>query len=498
MLLELAGAAFGPYGWFIDELYYRACAARLAFGYVDHPPLSIGVLAASHALLGDALLPMRVWPALAVAGAALVSALLARRLGGGAFAEVLATLSVLGSPVALVLGSFFSMNAFELLLWPASALLLIEVLSRGGALWLGLGALLGVCVLNKHTSVPFALALVVGSLFTPARRHFLTPWPWLGALVAAALVAPNVAWQAAHGWPSLEFYEQAQRLKNIPTPAFSVLANQVLVTGPVAAPLALLGVVALLRDRVRAASVAFAVAYILLLGALMLSHSSRPERIVAIYPVVFAAGAAALERIARGRCRWLAPASLVLSVAGALAFMPLTLPLLPVPRVAAYAAALGVVPQLERGRQSSLPQWLADRLAWPELVAHIARVYAGLSPKERAHALLFAPSYGEAGALELWGPGLGLPAVLSNHNSYFFWSQSYLDENEPQAAPEPEVVIAIGLSREALERWFARVEAAEPFRCGDCIDWRRQRAVWVARSPRQPLARIWRELKHFE
>jgi len=74
-----------------------------------------------------------------------------------------------------------------------------------------------------------------------------------------------------------------------------------------------------------------------------------------------------------------------------------------------------------------------------------------------------------------------------------------LAEAKPQSAwHAAQVVIALGLSREALERWFARVDAAEPFRCEDCTDWRRQRAVWVARSPRQPLARTWHELKHFE
>ncbi|MEY2936736.1 MAG: hypothetical protein RL033_7485, partial [Pseudomonadota bacterium] len=115
LAVELGATAFGPYGWFIDELYYRACAQRLAWGYVDHPPLSVAVLAASRALFGDSLLAMRLWPALALAATALVSSALAQRWGGGAFARTLAALTVLSSPVALLLGSFFSMNAFELL-----------------------------------------------------------------------------------------------------------------------------------------------------------------------------------------------------------------------------------------------------------------------------------------------------------------------------------------------------------------------------------------------
>src|SRR4051812_22978285 len=115
--LELGAAVIGPYGWFIDELYYRACAQRLAWGYVAPPPLSIAVLALSRAVFGDSLLAMRVWPALALAGTALASSALAQRLGGRGFARALAAVSILSSPVALLLCSFFSMNAIELLLW---------------------------------------------------------------------------------------------------------------------------------------------------------------------------------------------------------------------------------------------------------------------------------------------------------------------------------------------------------------------------------------------
>jgi 4-amino-4-deoxy-L-arabinose transferase-like glycosyltransferase len=290
LALELGAAAFGPYGWFIDELYYRACAQRPAWGYVDHPPLSVAVLTASRAVLGDSLLALRIWPALALAATVLVSSVLAQRLGGGAFARTLAALCVLSSPVALILGSFFSMNAFELLLWPLCALVLLQLLESGGALWLGFGALLGLAVLNKHTSAAFGVALLAGSLLTPARQQLRTRWPWLGGLVAALIIAPNVLWQLGHGWPSLEFYEQAQKLKNVDTPALAVLASQALVAGPTALPLAMVGVAALLRDRSPVASRALGAAFLALLAALMLSHSSRFERLIGYYPILFAAG----------------------------------------------------------------------------------------------------------------------------------------------------------------------------------------------------------------
>ena len=496
--LELGAAVIGPYGWFIDELYYRACAQRLAWGYVDHPPLSIAVLALARAPFGDSLLAMRAVPALALAGTALTSSALAQRLGGGGFARALAAVSVLSSPVALLLCSFFSMNAIELLLWPICALVFVELVDRGGRLWLGFGALLGLAVLNKHTSATFGVVLLAGLLLTPAREQFRTRWPWLGALVAALIIAPNLIWQLRHGWPSLEFYAQAQKLKNIETPALVVLANQALVAGPTALPLAILGVAALLRDRSRKASLALGAGFLALLAALMLSHSSRFERLIGYYPILFAAGATALERIAsRGRA-WLQAAALAFIPLGAVALTPISLPLFSLSLTGAYARALGIVPQIEKNRSGALPQWFADRLAWPELVGAVAQVYRALPADDRAHALLLAPSYGEAGALELWGPALGLPPVLSSHNTYYLWSQELLAAHEPPEAASSTVVISVGIPPDGLERWFERVDRIGAFECADCVDWRRNRPIVVARAPRVPLLQIWPKLKHFE
>lgn len=499
LALELGGAAFGPYGWFIDELYYRACAQRLDWGYVDHPPLSIAVLAFSRAVFGDSLLAMRVWPALALAATALVSSALARRLGGGAFARTLAALSVLSSPVALLLGGFFSMNALELLLWPLCALVFLQVLERGGALWLGFGALLGLAVLNKHTSATFGVALLAGSLLTPARQQLRTRWPWLGGLLAALVIAPNVFWQMGHGWPSLEFYEQAQKLKNLHTPALQILASQALVAGPTALPLAIAGVALLLRERSRSACFALGAAFVALLAALMLSHSSRFERLIGYYPILFAAGAVALEGATNQTRAWLRNLALVVVPLGAAALAPIALPIFSPSLVQEYATTLGIVPQIEKNRSGALPQWFADRLAWPELVQEVARVYEALPSEERAGALLFAPSYGEAGALELWGPAFGLPAVLSNHNTYYLWSRTLLAQHEGRGpAAAPITLISVGMAPERLAQWFERVDSVGAFECLNCIDWRHHRPIVIARGPRAPLLRFWPELKHFE
>ena len=212
--------------------------------------------------------------------------------------------------------------------------------------------------------------------------------------------------------------------------------------------------------------------------------------------ILFAAGAAALERAAERDRAWLRVTALGLLPLGAAALAPISLPIFPSTFTAAYASALGVVPQIEKNRSAALPQWFANRLAWPKLVEDVARAYRALPVEDRAHALLFTPRYGEAVALELWGPSLGLPPVISNHNTYCLWSQSLL---ALQQASAPEAASSsVGIAPERLERWFERVETVAAFECAECVDWRRHRPILVARAPRVPLLQLWPELKHFE
>ena len=491
-LLLILATVFGPYGWFIDELYYVACARRLAWGYVDHPPLSIAVLALLRGVAGDTMVAVRLPAALAAGATAIVAALLARRLGGGVYAQSLAAVAVCASPAAMIIGSFFSMNAFELLLWPVSALLLMRLLEADEPRWwLPFGVLMGLGLLNKHTSVMFMGAVGAALLLVPARRHLLTPWPWLGTLAALAILAPNLAWQHENGWPSLEFYRNAQRFKNIPTPPLKALADQVLFAGPGSLPLWVAGVVFLARDprarRVRLLGYAF----LILLAPMLFSGSSRPDRIGAFYPILFGAGAAAISLWSEppGR-RWMRWAVLLLVAASGLFVAPITLPLLPPERVAAYAQATGLLPKLERGKTSPIPQWLADRTGWPEFVADVAAVFSSLSPEDRARATVYAPSYGQAGALELLGPARGLPpTVICNHNTYHLWSMGHTDS---------DVLVAAGARENELRTLFRDVREARVHHCEYCMSWRDGMRIFVAREPIEPLSQFWPQIRHFE
>jgi hypothetical protein len=505
LLLALASLALaahvvpdllGGYGYFIDELYYLSCARRLAFGYVDHPPLAPLLLRAVTEVLGESLVAIRLLPALGSAALVLLMGWLTSRLGGGRFAQALPALASLGSPYLLLIFGFFSMNWIEPLVWTGLAAIVVEMVRRREPrLWLAFGALAGVGFQSKHTVVTVAAALVMGIALTTARRLLLSRWLWLAGLVAAAIAAPNVFWQAAHGWPSLEFYANATALKNIPTPPLAVLANQVIFMNPVTAPLWLAGLGFFLFSRDGRAVRAIGWAYLVLLAMLVAAQSSRPDRLGGMYPALLAGGAVVVERVARGR-RWLGPSAVAALLAGIVAFAPLGLPLLPPALLARYVAALGIVPQIERGdgKRAELPQWFADRFGWEQLVAQVADVYRSLPPGERSRALVVVPSYGHAGAVELLWPDGDPPPVVSAQNTWFFWSRDVLAH-----APFD---VAIGLGRrEGLAHTYSDIEQVALYDCDYCIAWRDRMPIYVARRPHVTRAELlagWERARHFE
>lgn len=498
----------GAYGLFIDELYYLACSSRLDFGYVDHPPLAPLVLRASLLVSGDSVaLALRVPAALAGALTVLLTGLMARRFGAGALGQGIAAGALLSAPGVQVMFGFFSMNAFEVLLWTVCCFILVEMALRDEPrLWLAFGVAAGVGLENKHTMVLLASGLAVGVLLTRERRRLGSRWPWIGAGIAALIFLPNLLWQVEHGWPTLEFYRNADLYKNVRTPPHEVFLQQVLFLNPGTLPVWIAGAVFLLGTSRGARFRHIGWTFAALLALVLVAQKSRPDRIIGIYPVLFAAGGAMWDGWLRPSAptRAALPAAVVrgarfaLAVwlaAWAVALAPVGMPVLPPERLARYVAALGVVPQIEQGagKTAELPQWFADRFGWERLAEDVRQVaVTRLTPEEReeGRAVIFAPSYGQAGALELYGRG-ELPPVYSTHNNYYLWG--------PPREPF-EAAIVIGDDERHLGELFEHVELAAVHDCDYCMRWRDEMPIWVVRRvrPEVEIDAVWRELKHFE
>jgi hypothetical protein len=490
LALHLAFSTRG-YGFFGDEFYYIACAQHLDFGYVDHPPLSIWLLSAWQSVLGDSLAALRALPALFGAAAVVLTGLLARELGGRASAQVLCAVVVALAPVNGVVHGFYSMNAVDIVVWGVAFVVVARVLRHQSlAGWIALGCVLGFGMLNKLSVSWFGLGLLVGLIATPYRRVLKSPGPWIAAGLAVALFLPHVLWQIANGWPTAEFVAAATAGKMVSVSPLELLAQQALVWNPLTLPLWVVGAVALLRRPKDDVGRVFVILFATTAAILIVNGTSRPNYLALAMPPLIAGGAIAFERAAqRRRMRWLLPTATVsISVVG-LALAPLSVPILAVPNLIAYADALHFsAPKMENREVGALDPHFADMLGWEEIVDAVAEVYASLPPEERARAAILAPSYSVAGAIDRLGPERGLPGAISGHNNYWLWG--------PGDTDGAVVVIAGG----AIEDWaphWQTIEHRAVWDCGDCLPGRNHANVYVARGPRAPLAEIWAEFRHY-
>jgi len=480
--LVLHLALSGRYGYWIDELYFIACAEHLDWGYVDHPPLIAAITAAARWMLGDSLFALRFFPALAGAGLVFLTGWMARALGGGRRAQVIAAVATFAAPVFAGFAGLLTMNTFEPLFWMGCAALAIAIARRRrGVLWVPFGALVGIGLLNKHSMGFFVLALFGGLLISPQRRLLRDRWLWAGALVALLIVLPHIVWQIAHGWPTLELLANARRYQHEPvTPAQFVL-GQLQIMQPLAFPLWFAGLCFLLAHP-RAAEVRFlGWAFVIQFAAFMMMQA-KTYYLAPAYPMLFAAGGVLVEALSRRRA-WVTWATLALLAIGGLITAPYALPILPVAALPTYLRLLGMKEvRPETRAMGDVPQQFADMLGWDELVAEVARVYQSLPPGERERAVLWGRDYGAAGAVDFFGAQYGLPKAISGFQNYYLWGPG--DRSG-------DVMIAIGFEAQDLEPWFEHVERVGEVRCRYCMPDRQLEPIYVCRGLKLPLAQFW-------
>ncbi|HUK61745.1 MAG TPA: glycosyltransferase family 39 protein, partial [Dongiaceae bacterium] len=483
--------AITRYGWFRDELYYLSCAKRLAWGYVDQPPLSIALLAVWRAAFGATLAGVRV-PALIVGLVTiLVTMQLARALGGGRWAQFLAGLCVVTSPIHRAVTHYYSMNVIDMLAWPLAGLALIRALRRGHPLdWGALGLVLGLGLLNKLSMVWCAGGLAIGLLVTPLRTRLATAGPWLAAAVAAAIFSPHLVWQVEHGWPTLEWIHNATAHKMLSVSLAGFALNQLLLANPLAAPVWITGLVSALRGRRGSEGRVFGVQYVAVFVLLVVSRSVRVEYLAPTYATLFALGAVALERMtgSPSRAPW-RPAFAVLPILGLALLLPLVLPVLPVGQFLRFQSALGMRPHTEeRHAMGQLPQHYADMFGWPEIEAGVARACATLTPVERGHAVIYVHNYGEAGAIELLGERDRLPPVICGHNNWWLWGPGRADGR---------VIVVVGAVHADEVRDFQSYTAVDTVGHPLAMPYERDLEVGVGRGLRFPIAPLWPRMKDF-
>ncbi|WP_129336588.1 glycosyltransferase family 39 protein [Cellulomonas endophytica] len=407
VLLALAGR-YGPHR---DELYFVAAGRRLAWGYPDQPPLTPLLARVADVLAPGSLVALHAVAALLAAGVVLVAALTARELGGGRAAQVITAVTVATGATPLVLGHMLSTATTDMLLQALLVGLVVRVLRRDAPrLWPLVGVVAGVGLLNKHLVALLLAALVLGVATTRGTRHHLrSPWAWAGAAVALALWAPNLAWQAAHGWPQRALAADIQEEFGTAGERGLFVALLLVLLSPAATVLVGWGATRPWRDPglVRARPVVVAAAALVVLYA---TTGGKAYYLVGVVPALVALGAVGLE--ARWPARRVRRAGVVLAAVAAVAW-PAALPLLP---AGVYGTSV-LHDVVEEGGQM---------IGWPEVVATVREVV-----DDSGAVLVVTANYGEAGALEWYG--IDVP-VHSGHNGYAAWGP-------PPDAPAGPVVL---------------------------------------------------------
>ncbi|HXX22407.1 MAG TPA: glycosyltransferase family 39 protein [Terriglobia bacterium] len=479
------------YGYFVDELYYLACSRHLDWGYVDQPPLIAVITWLARMLLGDSLPGLRFFSAVAGAAEVALTALIARELGGKRFAQGLAALAALMAPGLLAADSLLTMNAFEPLFWMGCAYLLIRIIKTSNPkLWIWFGILSGVGLENKYSILIFGAGIVLGLLLTSHRHMLTSPWIWLGAGLAFLIFLPNLLWNIHRHFPFLEVHATIQRSgRDVPLGPLAFFAQEILTLLPLTLPIWLAGLWFYFFSKQGRSFRALGWAWVFT-AAVIVTLSPRIYYLYPAFPVLFAAGGVMWEAwLDEQRYRWLKfvyPALMVLLGA---AYAPLSVPVLPPETYIRYTAALHLQPpRIETHRLGPLPQLFADQFGWEEMTATVARVYNSLPPEVRARTAIFGQNYGQAGAIDLFGPKYGLPPAISAHMNYFYWG--------PRDYTGESMIVMQGQQKD-LERYYTSVEKVAsvyhpysmPYEHFD---------VFYCRSLKQPLKEIWPRVRNWD
>jgi len=469
----------GRYGFHRDELATLDDARHLAWGYVAYPPITPFFGRVALTLFGTSLVGFRFFAAVAEAVAVLLTGLMARELGGGRGAQMVAATA--GVPFALAGGALMQYVSFDYLCWVVTAYFVVRLLkTEDPRWWLAIGSAIGLGMMTKYTMGFFVIGIMVGVVATNARRYFASKWLWLGVALSIVVFLPNLIWQAQHHFISLDFLRHIHerdirwgRTKNF-------LPDQLKMT-LLAFPLWIAGlyfcVLAAGGRRFRMLGWMYVVPL-----ALFILAKGRGYYLAAAYPMLYAAGAVWGEQRLRSLGRsWVA-------VVRGLTWTALAADIILITAIALPLAPVNTARWKFAAKNNGD---LLEELGWPELTQAVAQIRDSMPAQDRAHIGILAGNYGEAGAINLYGPRYQLPQAISGINS--FWARGY-------GNPPPDTLIVLGISRGFLDRNFSACELAghmpNPYGIEN-EETRDHPDIYVCRGLRQSWPEFWSDFQYY-
>ena len=480
----------GNYPLFRDELYYIDCAGHPAFGYVDHPPVSILILSVWKALFGTSLLSLRVLPALSGAVLIYLSGIIASQIGGSKWAQTFTGLLVFFTPNFLAVSGFYSMNPFDLVFWALLFITLLRIINTGNSrLWLVFGIIAGLGLMNKISIGFFLASMAVSMLFTPERKYFKDKYFWLGGLTALVIFLPYILWNVFNNYPAIEFMQNAAKYKIARITPLDFFLAQILEINPFNLLLWLGGLFYLLFSKKMQPYKIAGLIYVFTFTLLALLNS-KPYYLAAAYTPLLASGAVGLSVIITAKkWNWLKTAAMIYFTVGGLVITPFATPVLSPESYISYSNFLGISPKnAENSSLGQLPQHFADRFGWEEMAQLTANAYNRLSPEEKQKTGIFAQNYGEAGAVNYYGKKLGLPQALCGHNSHYLWFPEDADFS---------TLIIIGGEKEDYLEYFDEVTEFGRTESRYSMPYENNLPVYIARKPKVKLKDLREKIRFY-
>jgi Dolichyl-phosphate-mannose-protein mannosyltransferase len=461
----------GGYGYHRDELYFLVAGRHLAWSYPDQGPLTPLIARLLDSIAPGSLTVLRIPSALMAGGTVLVSGLISFELGGSRRAQLIAAGCAAVASFVLATGHLLSTSTVDLLAWALVSWLIARTIrTREDRLWIATGVVTGLALLNKPLIPFFVVGVAVGLVIVGPRRLLHSRWLWAGVVIALVMWSPWLLWQSAHDWPQLKVSSSiAHGGSGSSQPRWALIPFQFLLVSPVLSPVWVVGLVALARtDRLRQFRF-FAVAWVVLV-VIFLITGGKPYYLAGMFPVLLGAGAIEVDgwvdrgswRVRRG----LLAAALVSS------------------GIVSAVIALPLLPAADSGPALAADSDVGETIGWPDFVRTLAGVYR----EAGRPAVIFTSNYGEAGAVDRYGAGLGLPQAYSGHNGFGEWG------------PPPDVagpVVVVGYDAPDVAAHFEGCRlAARVTNAADVDNDERGEPIDLCTGTRGPWSRIWVSLLH--
>jgi hypothetical protein len=414
----------------------------------------------------------------------LLTCLITKELGGKKYAVLLTGIFMLISGF-VIFGSIFTYDSIDFLVIVAAIYCLVKIFKTDNQrLWLYVGVILGLGLMNKLTVLFFGLAIFVCLWLVPQRKMFKTRYIWSAGIIALIFLTPYLLWQSKNDWYFLDFASSyaggISYLASFP----EFVWNQIIPNNIAALPVWLTGLYLLLFSSKWKKYRFFGFMY-LFLFLLFYKIGAKMYFLIPMYSILLSVGAVKLEEKLYNSVKTKIAIPIVF-VLLSLPFLPMLVPLLPLNHFLDYTKVIGIDAgvKYENLRLNQLPQHFADRFGWEELVKDISDVYNEIPEENRENVGIITGNWGIASAVHIYKDKYRLPEPTSDAGWYYFEA---IRKNNFR-----NVNICVAFSEGTLRQAFTTVVKKRIFTHPYCMPHENNRPIYFCAGPKVDIAKLFK------